>query len=237
VADTGLPPLARYPRLTYAACALPPAILAHPAVAAAAERLRRQAAWTRRTGRERRHALTHGALAAAVLGDAGTPLHWTEIAARAERLRRPSPVSPRALFNALLSDAATFVRVGPGTYALAVWGAAPVPTYPALIARVLRAVGQPLPPDEIRRQVDQVRPITPGSLQMVLALHARFYRSVDGTYGLRAWLPPDPEATAPRWQVEDRRSARRVAHAQARGIDVARLTARDAAVARDSGGS
>jgi len=124
--------------------------------------------------------------------------------------------------------------VGPGTYALAAWGAAPVPPYPALIARVLRAVGQPLPPDEIRRQVDQVRPITPGSLQMVLALHVRFYCSVDGTYGLRAWLPPDPETTAPRWQVEERTSAQRVARAQAKGIDVARLTARDAAVASDA---
>jgi len=225
---------ARYPRLAYAACALPPAILAHPTVAAAAERLRREAERAQRKNREHQHALTYGALAAAVLREAATPLHWTEIAARAEALGHRSPFTPRALFNALASGVDTFVRVGPGAYGLAAWGAAPAPPYPALIARVLRAAGHPLPPDEIRRQVDQVRPITATSLQMVLDLHARLYRSVEGTYGLRAWLPSDPEATAPCWQVEDRRSARRVAYAQARGIDVARMTARDAAVASDA---
>lgn len=225
---------ARYPRLAYAACALPPAILAHPTVAAAAERLRREAERAQRKNREHQHALTYGALAAAVLREAATPLHWTEIAARAEALGHRSPFTPRALFNALASGVDTFVRVGPGAYGLAAWGAAPAPPYPALIARVLRAAGHPLPPDEIRRQVDQVRPITATSLQMFLDLHARLYRSVEGTYGLRAWLPPDQPATAPRWLVEEQTSARRVARAQTRGIDVARLTARDAAVASDA---
>ncbi len=179
---------ARYPRLTYAACALPPAILAHPTVATVAERRRREAERAQRKDREHQHALTYGALAAAVLREAATPLHWTEIAARAEALGHRSPFTPRALFNALASGVDTFVRVGPGAYALAAWGAAPAPPYPALIARVLRAAGHPLPPDEIRRQVDQIRPITATSLQMFLDLHARLYRSVDETYGLRVCL-------------------------------------------------
>jgi len=224
---------ARYPRLTHAACSLAPPILAHPAVAArivrdrwAAARDQRAAA---RAAARQSHAQTYAALAADVLRAAGAPLHWRDIAARVQARGLRSSVNPRVLCSALGGHAKTFVRVGPGIYALAAWGTAPAPPYPALIARVLREVGQPLAFDGIRRRVEQVRPVKPGTLRTTLSRHARFYRSVKGTYGLRAWLSPGAPEPAPRWWAEDEASARRVARAQSRGGDVACLIAQDAA--------
>jgi len=241
--DSGLAILA-----SRAACALPPAIMSHPDVAADVVRARHD-------DRERRHSLTYRALAVAVLRAAGAPLHWREIADRADALGRGTRASRGALCNALRSGRDTFVRVGPGLYGLTAWRIASVAPYPDLIARVLHEAGRPtvcelsaadagpsgntscrlfmspagrpLTLGEIRRRVDRVRPITSGSLQLCLATHARFYRSLDKTYGLRAWLPPTPVQPAPRWQVEDETSALRVGRATARGIDVARMTARD----------
>jgi len=227
----------RYSRLAHAACALPPPILAHPAVAARIARDCWAVARDQQAAARQTRAQTYAGLAAAVLRVAGAPLHWRVIAAQVQARGLHSPFNPRALCNALIRHTETFVRVGPGAYGLAAWGAAPAPSYPDLIARVLREAGQPLRSHEIRRRVEQVRPVTPNSLKMILALHARFYRSVEGAYGLRAWLPPGTPELAPRWQVEDEASARRVARAQSRSVDVARLTARDAAAAADGNGS
>jgi len=226
----------RYPRLARAACALPPPILAHPAVAAQQSRAIWAAARDQQAAARQARAQTYAGLAAAVLHAAGAPLHWRAIAAQAQAHGLHSPFNPRTLCNALIRHTETFVRVGPGAYGLTAWGAAPAPSYPDLIARVLREAGRPLRSDEIRRRVERVRPVKPGSLGMTLALHARFYRSVEGAYGLRAWLPPGAPELAPRWRVEDEASARRVARAQSRGVDIARLTARDAAAAADSNG-
>ncbi len=227
----------RYPRLARAACALPPPILAHPSVAAQVARDCWAAARDQRAAARQARAQTYAGLAAAVLRAAGAPLHWRDIAAQAQARGLHSPFNPRALCNALIRHAETFVRVGPGAYGLAAWGATPAPPYPDLIARVLREAGQPLRSDEIRRRVERVRPVNPGSLGTTLSRHARFYRSVEGTYGLRAWLPPGAPELAPRWRVEDEASARRAARAQSCGVDVARLTARDAAAAADGNGS
>ncbi len=225
----------RYPRLARAACALPPPILAHPTVAAQMARDCWAAARDQRAAARHARAQTYAGLAAAVLRAAGVPLHWRDIAAQAQARSLHSPFNPCALCNALIRHTETFVRVGPGAYGLAAWGATLAPSYPDLIARVLREAGQPLRSDEIRRRVERVRPVTPGTLGTTLSRHASFYRSVEGTYGLRAWLPPGAPETAPRWRVEDEASARRVARPQSRGVDVTRLTARDAAA--DGNGS
>jgi len=130
---------AHYPRLARAACALPPAIMSHPDVAADVVRARHD-------DRERRHSLTYRARAVAVLREAGAPLHWREIADRADALGRGTRASRGALCNALRSGRDTFVRVGPGLYGLTAWRIASVAPYPDLIARVLHEAGCPLTP-------------------------------------------------------------------------------------------
>lgn len=211
----------RYPYLAHAACALPPAIMSHPEVAA-------EVARARRDDNERQRGLTYTALAVAVLQDARGPLHWREIVDRVDALGRRARVNSGALFNALTAHADLFAHVGPGIYGLTAWDVASVAPYPDLIAQALHDAGRPLTSDEIRRSVVRVRPITSGSLQLCLATHARFYRSLDGTYGLRVWLPLTSGQRLPRWRVEDETSALRVGRAEARGIDVRRMMARDA---------
>lgn len=57
---------------------------------------------------------------------------------------------------------------------------------------------------------------------MYLDMHPRFYKSINGTYGLRTWLPPREKQNlrTPEWLVEDSKSFERVERSKQRGYDV-----------------
>jgi hypothetical protein len=78
--------------------------------------------------------------------------------------------------------------------------------------KVLSDAGHPMGFGEIQALVSATRPIKRGSLQMYLDLDPRFYKSIQGAYGLRSWLPPRERQTlgTPDWQVEDRKSYQRI---------------------------
>jgi hypothetical protein len=211
-----------YPKATFAACAIDPPIKAH-AVLARRIRLAEQQAI------ELSRAWTYEELAEAVLREAGEPLHWTTIASRAESLGHRSEFFPTSLYNVLGYADETFVKVGQGTYALKEWGARKAEPYTDIVAGILRAAGRPLTLGAILNAVNQVRAIKPNSLTMLLGLNARFYESVDGEYGLRAWLPDRRRQTlrSPTWQVETSKSFERVKRAEKRGYNVEAIAERD----------
>ena len=91
-----------------------------------------------------------------------------------------------ALYNALMSDPDSFVRVDAGTYALAEWGHNRVATYPDITSSILKSHRKSLPSETIFSKVNEVRPIKPVTLTMLLDLHPRFYRSLEKTYGLKS---------------------------------------------------
>ena len=210
-----------WPKVSFACCAVSPVIRKHPPVAKAEQRL----ALTR--AEARRH-WTYEELAVAVLRAAGGPLHWYEIAARAEAMGHREHFTRGGLFN-ILSYQDVFARTGNGTYALVEQGYKSAKNYTDIIAEVLTREGKALNYGELALRVDQVRPIKPASLQMFLDTHPRFYRATNGSYGLRGWLPPREKQTlrTPEWLAEDKKSAQRLAIAEARGYNVAAIAACD----------
>jgi hypothetical protein len=172
---------------------------------------------------------TYPELAERVLRDAGEPLHFSVIAQRAEALSFKTYVSVGGVHNALVSDRDRFAFVGPGTFGLTEWGLDSVGKYPDLIAGLLQERGSTLTSGEILAGVTARRPIKQQSLWMFLEMHPRFYRSVEGEYGLRAWLPPRERQTlrTPSWQVEEASSYERVEKAAERGYDVEAIVAKD----------
>ncbi len=213
-----------WPLLSFKACALVPAIERHPAVADALSRLRLADSEARRTW-------TYEELAETVLREEGAPLHWSEAAERAERLGHRSNFSSPAFFNALQGAHSKFARTSAGTYGLSEWGITSVGSYPDIIAEVLRDAGRPLTYGVLDARVSRKRPIKKASLMMFLTMHPRFYESLEGSYGLRAWLPPRDQQTlrTPKWKVEDTDSVARVERALERGYDVDAIVARDKA--------
>lgn len=212
------------PSLTYAACRISPCITRHPRVAEQErERLHQQ------TEQERKW--TYEMLVEAVLTDAGVPLHFTEIARRAESLERRDNLSLKGVHNVLLSATDKFAYVEQGTYGLTSWGLTSVDAYTDIIAGVLRTAGRPLPYGDVQQAVKAKRAIKPQTLQMSLDINARFYRSQEETYGLRAWLLPREKQTlrTPKWQVETAQSYERVQRAVERGSNVDLIIAQDKA--------
>lgn len=208
----------RWPRFSFAACALAPPVTAHPAVA-------RKVAEEQEASRP----LSYEELIELVLQQAGGPLHWKEIAERAEKLNRRRDCDRRSIHNTLIRCRDLFVLVGQGTYGLAASGLARAVPYPDVIAEVFLEAGRPLSYGEVSLAVNAKRKIKPTSLQMYLNQHPRFYRSVNALYGLRAWLPPRELQTlrTPDRLVEPPDSAARVEFALAHGYKVDEIVARD----------
>ncbi len=213
-------PVKRYPRLCLAACWLSPAVIAHPDVAREISRHRAAAAAAR-------YKPTYIESATQALQGARGPLHWREIMALAE-LVGPD-INPGPFFNVLVAHPDRFVRVGPGTYGLAEWNLTKVPTFVDLIARTLGDARRTMSSEQVFSRVTSERRARQHSIQMFLDMHPRFYRSVDGAYGLRAWLPPPSEQTlrTPRHLIEAANSRIRLERARDRGYDIEGLVARD----------
>lgn len=144
-------------------------------------------------------------LALRILRAHDEPLHWRRIAEKAEQLRLRGAVNRSPLYNALQSGDDLFARVDAGTYALRERGYTDVADYPDIIAGALESTRTPMALGQIESAVNAVRAIKPKSLEMFLAMHPRFYQSVNGRFGLRSWLPPRSSQTlrTPADYVED----------------------------------
>ena len=207
----------RWPSITYVACALAPPVLAHPTV-------QRRHSLAAAAVAEAKRNWSYAELIAAVLRDAGGPLHWSVIAERAEALSRRQSFAASSLFNCLCSSKQLFARTAAGSYGLRVWGLEDVDPYSDLIARVLSLSKVPLAREEIEREINKIRPILDSSLTMFLGMHPRFYESADGRFGLREWLAPRHEQTLrtpPQW-VEPQSSFGRLQAAAEKGWRVDR---------------
>lgn len=171
---------------------------------------------------EKNKRLSYKELALAILSKEKKPMHWSKIAERAYRVGRRDSFNSTALYNTLMSDPDLFVRVNPGTYALADWGLNPVDTYPDIIASILKSQKKPLPGQIIYFKVNELRQVKQATLTMLLDLHPRFYRSLEKTYGLRVWLPEREKQTlrTPEWLIEDTESYKRLERASQRGYDI-----------------
>lgn len=206
---------------TLLACGLPPVIKSHPA---AYQALRSDELEDKRARRQ----WTYADLAERVLSDSGAPMHWGLMAERAESLALRRGFSAGTFFNAL-ADKKRFARVDTGTYGLVAWGLISAETYVDIVALHLKEAGHPLTEGEIFRAVSQTRQVKQNSLGMMLDLNARFYESLEGTYGLRAWLRPRHRQTlrTPPGYVETEASFQREARAIENGYDVEAIVAKD----------
>lgn len=192
----------RWPLLSLHACLMAPRIERHPEVA--------------RISKQEDYRWTYNELAEKVLTDAGEPLHWREIVDRGIEMGLRSDIYPSSMFNAIQSADEIFARVGQGTYGLTAWGLEDVPFFKELIRDTLKEQGCVMSKGALKSAVDQRRRIKPESLAMYLDLDPIFYRSVNGEYGLREWLPPRHRQTlsTPRTLIESRESRRRLSSAK-----------------------
>lgn len=205
---------AEWPEISYLFCALAPPVVGHSQVALAMADQKRK---TRK--------MTYGELGRAVLDQAGIPLHWREIASRAERIGNRASFNATSIYNALVAAPETFARVGPGTYGLTAWGLSTVDPYPDIMAAILQDEARALTFGKLYQEVNARRPIKATSLQMYLDIHPRFYRSIENTCGLRRWLPSRERQTLQieDWLVETRDSYKRVEQAKTRGYNVDKI--------------
>lgn len=209
----------KLPELSYFACLLMPTIIKHPKIAEemAADDAAQNPRWT------------YEVLVETVLREAGTPLHYKEIAERADQMKVRSEISLKGIHNVLYIKEDKFACVGQGTYGLTEWGLTSIDTYNDIIAEALKNVDRPMTLSEITFYVSSKRTVNPQSLKMTLDLHPRFYRTAVGTYGLRSKLPAREKQTlrTPHWLIEDPSSFERLENATERGYDVNALVARD----------
>lgn len=208
----------QWPTLSYLACSLSPSVLQHRRVAKLATHERKL-----------KRKPSYKDLSYQILLEAGKPLHWSAMVERAYNLGRRESFNETPFYNALLSHPKIFVRVGPGEYGLVEWGLKPVDYYVDIIARVLKVEHKPLAPDVIYRKVKSIRLVKKTTITMFLHLHPRFYKSIESTYGLRAWLGPREEQTlrTPRWLVEDQKSLERIEIAREKGYHIEEILRQD----------
>jgi len=211
-----------WPNTCFLVCSLSPAIEGNPRVHSALER-------EREARRESERRWSYAELAVLVLEEEGAPMHWGDIVDRAERLGKRASISPTSFFNALGYKKHRFVRVGSGTYGLSTWGMTERLSNVDLTSIYLQERKRPASFGEIYQHVGAPVNMKINSVKMSLDLNPRFYESIDGEYGLRAWLPPREKQTlrTPRWQIETPESFARVMRAEARGYDIASILARD----------
>jgi transcriptional regulator with XRE-family HTH domain len=210
----------RWPALTYWCCAFAEPVLAYGPVAQALK-----------DHREARRQWSYSELLFRVLEQEGAPMHWLDALEAAERLGRRRTIYPSPFFNTLGHKKLIFVRVGPGTYGLRKWGMQERPTNVDMVATFLAEKGRPAALGDLAHRFVATGVIKANSLQMMLDMNPRFYRSIEGAFGLRIWLPPRHRQTlrSPQWQVESADSFGRVARATSRGYDVETICARDIA--------
>jgi len=208
----------RWAQFSYLACKIEPPVIRHHKTAKAVEE-----------EKERNRKLSYKEMAYQILMNEGQSLHWSEIANRVYHLKRRDTFNSTALYNTLMNHPKIFVRVDSGTYALVEWGFNQVDTYPDIIAAILKSSKKPLPADAIYHRVNEIRQVKQSTLIMSLEMHPRFYKSLQNTYGLRAWLPPREKQTlrTPEWLVENSDSYKRLEQASQRGYNIENMIQSD----------
>lgn len=164
-----------------------------------------------------------------ILKQNGNSLHWHEIAEKAIKLKKRNNFDYQGIYNALLRDKIIFVRVDQGTYGLREWGLQPSEYYTDLLAKYLKDEKIPRTFGGIFNYINIIKAIKKSSLLMLLNLNPRFYKSIENTYGLRAWLQPRVKQTllTPKAFVEDLKSFTRVSRAIDNGYDVDKIISMD----------
>ena len=201
----------RWPRFSFMACKLDPVVIKHVrANTYSAEE------------KERKRKLSYRELSLMILKDEGRPLHWKEIADRAYHFGHRESFNSTALYNSLMNHPKLFVRVDAGTYALSEWGIDEAEYYQEIIASLLREEKKALSSESIYHRVNEKRQIKRTTLIMLLDMYPRFYKSLENTYGLRAWLSPREKQTlrTPECFVESLDSYERLVQASQRGYAV-----------------
>ncbi len=144
-----------------------------------------------------------------VLRADGEPLHWRDIADRAQALGLDRDISVGTLYNAITANPEIFVYRGPGTYGLREWGLERRRYQTEVIVDWFRRAGRNAQSGEIvaalRGTEDE---IGLPSVSWYLHANALFFEDIDGNYGLREWLPPTNEQRldTPRHLRESKRS-------------------------------
>jgi len=201
----------RWPRFSFMVCKLDPVVIKHVrATIYSAEQ------------KERKRKLSYRELSVMILKDEGKPMHWKEIADRAYHFGHRESFNSTAVYNSLMNHPKLFVRVNAGTYALSEWGINEAEYYQEIIASLLREEKKALSSESIYHRVNEKRKIKRATLIMLLDMYPRFYKSLENTYGLRAWLLPREKQTlrTPEWLVESLDSYKRLEQANQRGYDV-----------------
>ena len=208
----------RWKKFVFLACIAAPSIKGHEAVSKALV-----------DNKIKNKKLSYKELALFNIVNEKLPMHWSEIAERAYRMKRRNWFNYTALYNTLMNHPDVFVRVDSGTYALVEWGFSQVDTYPDIIASILKSSNKPLSADAIYHKVNEIRQVKQSTLIMSLDMHPRFYRSFEKTYGMRVWLPPREKQTlrTPEWLVEDSDSYKRLEQASQRGYDIENMLQSD----------
>ncbi len=131
--------------------------------------------------------LTYVEIAATVLRQVERPLHYRDIAKRANDGKLSSDCKALSLLNAVYASP-RFVRTGQGIYDLVDHTPPNVRYEPDDVFSVLLQADYPLSVSEILALVSDCA-ITRTRLMTILASNPRFYRSENGCYGIRARLP------------------------------------------------
>ena len=116
----------------------------------------------------------------------GKPLHFTEVAKLIDKLDYNLPnkkTYPQTVHNELIKDA-RFVLVGRGTYALSEWGYVPG-TIKDIITKVLKDQNNPMPKDEVVKQVLVQRLVAKNTVLMNLNNKKYFDKDSDERYFIR----------------------------------------------------
>lgn len=167
--------------------------------------------WHDEQMRTKRRQATAPNLAEEALEQAGEPLHWREVAKRANRLAAAygrKALSAATVHNALTTDKSRFSYMGPGTYGLSEWQE-PVPFLRAAIRQVLTEAQRPLTKEVVYGRVTRLRAnAKENSVVMYLELNTEFYCSRSGLFGLREWLDPSPTISTDPDYVETPESRR-----------------------------
>jgi hypothetical protein len=165
-----------------------------------------------------------------VLAQARKPMHWSEVAEHVRQLDPGQSLTAGQVHRSLWKHSELFAQLGGGNYTLVEWGSPRVEPCRDLIRAILERENHPLPAETILSRVSEIRPVTRVSVLSSLHLNLRFYRSMQGTFGLRGWLPEtlaEPDHSTPDWRIEEPGSLRRIERAAARGFDVKKLLSED----------
>ena len=144
-----------------------------------------------------------------VLRTDGEPLHWRDIADRAQALGLDRDISVSTLYNAITANPEIFVYRGPGTYGLREWGLERRRYQTEVIVDWFRRTGRNAQSGEIVAALRGTEnEISLSSVSWYLYTNTLFFEDIDGNYGLREWLPPTNEQRldTPRHLRESKRS-------------------------------